>query len=251
MYRNALITGASSGIGRHLAVALAKQKTEVVLCARRAVELERVRDDIVALGGRAHICVMDVQKPEAARALILDLDDRLGGLDLIIANAGVGSAGTVRKMSWERMQLMCDVNFIGAIATISALVPRMVTRKKGHLVGVSSLAAFAPPLPGSAIYQATKVGFSAFLAGLRMEVERYGIKVTAVHPGFVKTEMTSENKKMPFVMEVEDAVAAIMKKLPSAPDRIDFPLPMVAVTSASRAIPASLKKIVSQRLRIG
>jgi short-subunit dehydrogenase len=252
MFKTALITGASSGIGRELALALAKQGTEVIIAARRAAELERVRDEVIAQGGRAHIAVLDVAQPREAVAHIQALDDRLGGIDLVIANAGVGVVGSAKRLTWDKIEAMCQVNFSGAIATLTALLPRMVTRRKGHLAGVSSLIAYAPAMPGSIVYQATKAGFSHFLDGLRIELTGSGVSVTAIHPGFVHTEMTAPNKHpMPFVVSAEDAAALIARKLLRAPAHIDFPLPMVAINKVSAMIPEALTSAVTRRLRMG
>lgn len=252
MFKNALITGASSGIGRSLALGLAKQGVEVVIAARREAELQSLRKEIEAAGGKAHVAVIDVAHPGAAVAEIQRLDDHLGGLDMVIANAGIGKVGSLKRVTWDKIEGMCQVNFTGAIATLTALIPRMVTRRRGHLVGVSSLIAHAPSAAGSIVYQATKVGFSAFLEGLRMEMTGTGIAVTAIHPGFVQTEMTAPNKHpMPFIISAQDATDLILRKLSHAPARIDFPLPMALITKASGLIPSALTNVVSSRLKIG
>lgn len=252
MFKNALITGASSGIGRSLALGLAKQGIEVVIAARRQPELQALRQEIEKAGGIAHVAVLDVARPREAVAEIQRFDDKLGGLDMVIANAGIGRVGSFKKATWDKIEAMCQVNFTGAIATLTALVPRMVTRRRGHLVGVSSLIAHAPHAPGSLVYQATKIGFSAFLDGLRFELAGTGVAVTAIHPGFVQTEMTAPNKHpMPFVMTVEQATERILRTLSHAPGRIDFPLPMTLLTKAAAMIPDSLTSAISARLKIG
>src|SRR5689334_23310439 len=142
-FRTALVTGASSGIGAALSRRLADRGTHVVLCARRAAELESLAEDIRATGRKATVRVVDVGDPDAAVAAIREIDDQVGGLDLVVANAGVGEKSR-KPPSWETARAMCHVNFTGAIATLTAVLPRMLERKRGHLVGVSSLAGLAP-----------------------------------------------------------------------------------------------------------
>jgi len=251
MFKNALVTGASSGIGRALALGLAKQGIEVVIAARREAELQTLHAEITQAGGHAHVAVLDVAKPQATIAKMQDLDDRLGGLDMVIANAGVGRVGSIKRATWDKIGGMCEINFTGAIATLTALLPRMASRRRGHLVGVSSLIAHAPHLPGSIVYQASKAGFSHFLEGLRLELQGSGVAVTAIHPGFVQTEMTRDNKNMPFVISTDEAIATILRKLPHAPAHIDFPFGMVALTKASSLIPDALAGLITGRLKIG
>lgn len=235
-FRTALVTGASSGIGAALSRRLAERGTHVVLCARRRDELESLAEDIRATGREASVRVVDVGDPDAAVAAIREIDDELGGLDLVVANAGVGEKSR-KPPSWETAKAMCHVNFTGAIATLTAILPRMIERKRGHLVGVSSLAGLAP-LPTSSVYCATKAGLTMFIDSIRLDLEGSGVGATAVHPGYVRTPLIEKNKfPMPFIVEVEDAAEIILSRLPSNPAHIDFPFPTAAVVRLAAAIP--------------
>jgi short-subunit dehydrogenase len=144
-YRTALVTGASSGIGQALAERLAANGTLVVLAARRADRLHAVATSIEADGGEARVEPMDVGDTTATVARIRALDAELGGFDLVIANAGVGMKHKgLPTYSWEAMAGTCHVNFCGAAATMTAVLPQMVERGKGHVVGISSIASFTP-----------------------------------------------------------------------------------------------------------
>src|SRR5262245_16262393 len=123
-YRTALITGASSGIGRSLACCLAKDGTEVVLCARRVGELQQAAEEIRSAGGKARVLEMDVTDSDRTVAAIRQADQELNGLDLIVANAGVGVVIDAKRMTWEQIRTAIRVNFEGAVATLMAVLPQ-------------------------------------------------------------------------------------------------------------------------------
>ena len=244
-YRIALVTGASSGIGQALAERLAADGTLVVLAARRAQLLHAVADSIEADGGHARVEAMDVAETTATVARIRALDAELGGFDLVIANAGVGMKHKgLPSYAWEAMAGACHVNFCGAAATLTAVLPQMVERGRGHVVGISSIASFTP-IPGRGGYCAPKAGLSMLLECLRLELAGTGVHATAVHPGFVRTAMTAKSKgALPFVMDPPAAAARIVQELPAAPATIDFPWQLA---TAAR-LGASLPRIVRDRV---
>jgi short-subunit dehydrogenase len=142
---------------------------------------------------------------ETAQAL-LDLDAACGGLDRVIANAGIGSGGkSLIEESWDEGKRVMMVDFMGAAATLLPLIPRMVARGHGHLVGISSLQADAP-LPRGVTYGAAKAGFSHLLKSADLELRAAGVDVTLIHPGFMRTPMTAKlAMKMPMALDVERA----------------------------------------------
>jgi short-subunit dehydrogenase len=251
-YKNALITGASSGIGRALAERLAADGVTVVLGARREALLRKVADDIVARGGRALVELLDVADTGGTVEAIRRIDSDVGGLDLVIANAGVGMSGrgAVPPYSWEAVAAPCHVNFCGAVATATAVMPRMVERRRGHVVGISSLAAYGP-LPARAGYSAPKAGLSMFLECLRMDVAPHGVHVTAVHPGFVRTAMTAGSRRpMPFMMDSGAAADLIVRALPKGPAIIDFPLPLAFAARLGGVLPRVLRDRLLARVAV-
>lgn len=220
----ALITGASRGIGRELARALVGENYRVYLAARSgealhalASELNAQRPDV------ARAVVMDVSQCEETVHLIRSLDDECGGFDLIVANAGVGASSTDSRIAWESMAAALHTNFCGAAATLTAVLPRMVERGRGHLVGISSLASYGA-LPLSSAYCSPKAGLSMLLDCLRMDVERTGVAVTEVKLGFVRTAaVQGVTHPLPQLMEPEEAAARIVRLLPRRPARIVRP----------------------------
>lgn len=244
-YRTALVTGASSGIGQALAERLAADGTLVVLAARRADRLHEVADGIEHDGGDARVEAMDVGDTTATVARIRALDAELGGFDLVIANAGVGmNHRGLPSYSWEAMAGACHVNFCGAAATLTAVLPQMVERQRGHVVGISSIASFTP-IPGRGGYCAPKAGLSMLLECLRLELAGTGVHATAVHPGFVRTAMTARSKgAMPFAMDTRDAAERIVTALPSAPATIDFPWQLATAAKVGAALPRLLRDVL-------
>jgi NAD(P)-dependent dehydrogenase (short-subunit alcohol dehydrogenase family) len=239
-YRCALVTGASSGIGRALALELAAHGVEVVACARRHPALDELVATITARGGKARAQVLDVADTVATVALLRRLDEELGGLDLIVANAGVGLVEGPPSLSWEALGPACHTNFTGAVATLTAVLPRMIERGRGHLVGISSLASFGA-LKDAAAYCAPKAGLSMFLDCLRLDLAPRGIAVTTVAPGFVRTPMIEgATHPMPQLVEPDRAARLIWRRLQHRPARIDFPQPLAFFTRLFGGLPRVL-----------
>ena len=234
--RTALVTGASSGIGAALARRLAADGVSVALVARRESALRGLADEIRAAGGTASVHAIDVSDPAATVAGVRAADDALGGLDLVVANAGVGKGIWGGKLTFEDCADVLAVNVAGATATLCAVLPRMVERRRGHLVGVSSIASVRG-IPKLAAYCASKAYLSTFLESLRVDLRRTGVRVTDVRPGYVRTAMTADNASMPFLVSAEDAAERIWKAIRGRRSVLTFPLPMAAGARVLKAMP--------------
>ena len=233
-----LITGASSGIGRALALEYARGGAKLALCARRAPELETLATEVNALGGRAMCIPLDVCDTDAVADAVARADRELGGLEMVIANAGRGSSRHSSRLTWQDVAAILDVNVRGAMATLVAAIPIFLAHRRGHLVGVSSLAG-RRALPMSAAYSASKSALSTFLESLRIDLAASGIRVTDVQPGFVATPMiASSAHPRPFCWPVDRAARHIARKLDSAPAVVAFPWPLVLATAVGRLLPA-------------
>jgi short-subunit dehydrogenase len=246
--RTALVTGASSGIGAALARRLATEGITVALTARREDALRTLAAEIEAAGGTASVHAVDVSDPEATVAAVQAADDALGGLDLVIANAGVGSARWSGKLTWADCADVLAVNVAGATATLCAVLPRMVERRRGHLVGVSSIAGVRG-LPKFAAYSASKAYLSTFLEALRADLRGTGVRVTDVRPGYVRTAMTTDNTGMPFLISAEDAAERIWKAIRGGRSVSTFPLPMAGGARIMAALPNPLFDRLMKRKR--
>lgn len=244
--QKALVTGASSGIGRGLSRRLARDGVHVVVSARRAAELEDLAREIEQSGGRATVLPLDVSDTARTAAAIRQIDDELGGLDLVIANAGTGGPQKLADLTWESIAPVLSVNFNGAIATLTAVLPRMLARRRGHLVAVSSLAAITA-LPTGAAYCGSKAGLSMFMDALRLDLRGTGVNATIVQPGSVRTPLTDKAKRPPpMMMECDAAVDLIVDRLRSAPAFIEFPLPMVATLRTIARMPLPVREAMTR-----
>jgi len=242
-----LLTGASSGIGAALAKELARRGDHVWLGARRADRLASLVDEIGAAGGTARAVAIDVSDHEACARAVVDLDGEIGGFDVVIANAGVGGRETsVWKTTPQDAREVIDTNLTGALATILPLLPRMRERGRGHVVGVSSLAADLTQ-PMAAVYGASKSALTFFLDSVAPELEAHGVAVTIVHPGFVKSEMTAKNGfPMPFIVETDAAARIIADAMAKRRPWLRFPLPLSMTMGIAGLLPRALRaKIVS------
>lgn len=247
--RTAVVTGASSGLGQALAARLAARGTHVVLAARRASLLEDLRASIERTGGKATVLELDVADTGAVVASLQRVDDELGGIDLVLANAGIGLNRDGKELAWEHVEPVLRVNVLGAFATLTALLPRMVARGQGHLVGVSSLAQYRG-LPTGAAYSASKAAVSTFLEGLRVDLHGTGVAVTDIRPGFVRTPILHESiRDQRYVMELEPAIDIVLAAIDEKQSVCAFPFPLAQVAAASRLLPNALYDRLIKRLQ--
>jgi len=247
--RSVFITGASSGLGHGLALWFARRGARVFAAARRVDRLQALAADSGRGPGSIEPVAVDVGDTAAIRKALLRADDAVqGGLDLVIANAGVGgNTNPRREETWALVERMLQVNVVGAAATLSALAPRMVERKRGHLVGMSSIAAWVVA-PRSGTYTATKAFLEVYCEGLRLDLRGTGVAVTSIHPGFVKSEMTAQNKApMPMLLETEDAVERMGRAILRRPARFAFPWAMAMAARTAQLLPEGLRARVIRR----
>ena len=243
--RTALITGASSGIGHGLAQWFAKRDVQVYAAARRLPELEQLAAQHPGLITPVQL---DVADTEATVAKVRELDEQCGGLDLVIANAGVGPLTDGKQLEWRDVAQIIDVNVAGAAATVSAALPLMVARGRGQVVGISSVAA-ARGLPKGAAYSASKAFLTTFLEGLRVDLGGTGVTVTTVSPGFIRTPSTQDaTHPMPFIVDLDRAVERIGRGIVRGKPAIRFPFPLVLSTGMLKFLPRPVYETIARRM---
>ncbi|MCI0572893.1 MAG: SDR family NAD(P)-dependent oxidoreductase [Myxococcaceae bacterium] len=238
-YRNVLITGASSGLGRGLAAWFAKRGATVYAAARRAEQLAQLAHEVEGGPGRVEPVTLDVADSTRTVEVVRELDRKCGGLDLVVANAGVGAYTSGRRMDWGAVERILKVNVEGAAATLCAALPSMVERRRGHLVGISSLAGLRG-VPRFAAYSASKAFLSTFLESLRLDLHGTGVNVTCLYPGYVKSEMTAQNTSMPFLLETEDAVERMGRAIERGEEVFLFPWQAATAMRLVRTLPRPL-----------
>jgi len=235
----ALITVAPSGIGRGLAFELARRGAAVGLLARRERVLQSVAMEIEAEGGRAISLPADVRDAEAMRSASGALHDRFGPVDLLVANAGIGATTYAVDLCEKAVADLINVNVIGVVNSVTAVIPQMVKRGSGHLVAISSLAAYRG-LPKSAAYCASKAATSALFEGLRIDLLGTGVDVTIIHPGFIKTPLTVDVKRTPYLMELDEAVPKILRAIEKRRKGYSFPWQLASIARACMLLPNPL-----------
>jgi clavulanate-9-aldehyde reducatase len=190
--RVAAITGASSGIGEATALALAREGAAVALGARRRERLDELAGKIEAAGGRALALEVDVTDESQARSFVETAKEQLGGLSILLNNAGLMLLGPVEGADTADWRRMVEVNLLGLLWCTHAALPLMREGGGGDIVNVSSVAGRRSDA-GAAVYNLTKWGVTAFSEALRQEALHAGIRVTCVEPGFVETELQGHN----------------------------------------------------------
>lgn len=232
-----VVTGASSGIGHALAVSLALQGARVGLIARRAPLLEELVETIRSQAGTAAFATADVSDRQHLLAATQRLRDVLGPIDLLIANAGVGTPTLLNPVNIADVEKMVQVNLLGTVYAVEAVLPEMLARRSGHLAAISSLAAFKG-LPGESGYCATKAAINVYMEGLRVQLREYQIPVTVACPGFVETPMTAINDfPMPFVMSAAKAAEHILWAIRKKKKMYRFPRRLSLITRLLGGMP--------------
>ncbi len=235
------LTGASSGIGEALAVEIAKQGAIVGLLARREELLKTLAEKCEAAGGTARYFPCDVTDAEAVQKAADALRDEFGRIDILIANAGIGGNNKeTRELQPDFVKQVIDINLMGAVNSVYAVLPQMLERASGQLVAISSLAGFRG-LPKSAAYSASKGGMTNLFESIRLDVQDRGVSVTIIQPGFIKTPLTSGRKnKMPFLMELADAVPMFLKAIEKKKKFAAFQWQLATFVRLGRIFPAWL-----------
>ena len=180
----ALITGASSGIGKAFAQYYATAGFDLVLVGRDVEQLNSVREEVIAAGASCQICITDLSESDGV-ASVLELCPRP---DVVVANAGVTVAGRVGTREWAQLEQMSYLLGVGVAQLLEGLVPTMTERGSGDILIVSSIASLIT-MPNSAMYAASKSFVTAYGRSLAAETERFGIRVCVLCPGYVHTNL--------------------------------------------------------------
>jgi short-subunit dehydrogenase len=224
-----LVTGASSGIGRSLALRFAREGARVALVARREDALHEVASEIHAAGGDALVLPCDVADRGQVESCTASALDSFGGIDALVNNAGYGHHRTFLEWDLADMERLMRVNYFGTLYFTKALLPQMVERERGWLVFMSSVAGKIAP-PEEAAYAASKFAVEGLAAALSIEVEDAGIQVLVVRPAVIRTPFFDAQalSRMPPVskrqfVEPEKLVDAIMSSLSRGKRELTFP----------------------------
>jgi short-subunit dehydrogenase len=238
--RVVVVTGASSGIGADLAVYLSGLGARPVLVARRADLLQAVAKACEDAGAKPLVLPADVASRGDMEHVRDTVVSTCGGADIVIANAGVGGLNPAHKFDLDIHRRTVEVNVLGMANTLVPFIPHMIQRGSGHLVGISSLAAFRG-LPAAASYSSTKAAQGIFLESLRVDLKPRGIAVTSIHPGFVVSPMTDHHDfAMPFRIPVRESSRLIARAIARRKPVYLYPWQMRLLTWFNRKLPPFL-----------
>jgi len=240
-----MITGASSGLGRGMALEIAARGGHLGLLARREDLLKEIVEQ--TRGVKAVFATADVRDAKAVREAADRFREELGPIDILIANAGIGTADHVVNLTPEHAANVIGINVLGAVNSVAAVLPEMVERKQGRLVAISSLAAYRG-LAKSAAYCASKAALSAYFESLRIDLRHTGVGVTTIHPGFIKTDLTAgRHSKMPYLMDLEHGVRKIVNAIEKEKKTYAFPWQLATIVRAGMVMPVAMYDWIAAR----
>lgn len=252
MFPTVIITGASTGIGRTLSLIMAREGYHLGLTARRPKLLEELKTEIVNKYPQAKIFYIpcDVTNEQECRGAIQKLSSQLGRLDVFVANAGIGFPTPAWRKNWEDIKQILMTNTIGCIASLETAKEIMLDQKSGHLVGISSVAAYRG-LPETSAYCTSKAALTTYLESIRVDLKPYNINVTSIHPGYIDTPMTKKNKYyMPLLLSSEVGTEKIFRAIKKKKKRYILPWPLKFAVWIMEFMPNALfDKLISLRSR--
>ena len=246
--KTVLLTGASSGMGRDLAVLFASYGARMVLVARRTEMLETLAEECRAAGGEAVSRAADVTDRERMAEIAQEALDRFGFVDIAIANAGVGGLNPADHFSLEINERTMAINFLGTANTLAPFIAPMIAAGRGQLVGISSLAAFRG-LPRAASYSSSKAAQTRLLESWRVDLKPHGVSVSCIHPGFIVSPMTDHTDfKMPFMVPTRRSSILIARAIQRRRSVYLYPWQMRILTTLNRLLPNFLYDWLIPRL---
>ncbi|GAA6184121.1 MULTISPECIES: SDR family oxidoreductase [Alteromonadaceae] len=213
--KNILITGASSGLGKGMAIEFAKMNRNLALCARRIERLEALKQELLSINPNITVSIksLDVDNHEQVFEVFNEFHQELGQLDRVIVNAGMGKGAAIGTGYFHANKQTAITNFVSALAQCEAAMAIFRQQNSGHLVTISSISAIRGARRAMNVYAATKAGLSSLTEGIRIDVLDTPIKVSTVHPGFIKSEINEKVKKVPFIVDTETGCKAIIKEI--------------------------------------
>ncbi len=219
----AWVTGASSGIGRDLALALCRDGWNVAVTARSVDDLEALAAEAAPLPGAIHPFAGDVTDRAVMVGVVETIERDAGPIALAVLNAGIYLPTEVPELDADVFERSFAVNVMGTVYGLEPLIPRMIARARGHIAIVSSVTGYGG-LPTSAAYGATKAALINLAEAMKIELDRHKVRVSVINPGFVETPAQDDNDfPKPFMISSEEAAQRIVKGLKGQAFEITFP----------------------------
>ena len=228
--KNILITGASSGLGKGMALEFAKEGCNLALCARRVENLEELKKTILEINPNCHVFLksLDVTITEDVFTVFKAFNEdfkRIGeNLDRVIVNAGIGKGASLGKGFAKANMQTAITNFCGALSQFEAALEIFREQNHGHLVAISSISAFRGYSRALTVYAATKAGLASLAEGARVDLLKKPIKVSTIFPGYIQSEMTdSVEKKPPFIIDLDRGSKLLVRAINKEKDKAYVP----------------------------
>lgn len=235
-WKTVWITGASSGVGLELARQLKGDADHIAISARSKMKLQKAASKSRAITPYP----LDVTDASAVTATVKKIEKTSGPIDLAILSAGVWHIMDADRIDLDKVSQALDVNYMGVVNCIDALLPGMIKHGRGHIAIIASVAGYRG-LPHAMAYGPTKAALINLAETLHVELAPHGILVSVVNPGFIDTPMTEENEfPMPGIIPVEEAAAKILKGLKAGKFEIIFPRGFVYMMKSLRRMPNAL-----------
>ena len=232
-WKTAWVTGASTGIGREIALQLKAAGVKVAASARSPEKLSSLGDGILAVP-------LDVTDAEACRKAADRVESELGSIDLVVLGAGTYSPVALDDIDPKLFAHTMDTNYMGVVNCLAAVSPRMLARGSGHISWIASVAGFVG-LPKAAAYGPTKAALINLAESLAPEMKLRGVLISVINPGFVATPLTAQNDfEMPFLMQPDEAARRTIEGLAAGRFEIAYPRRFVAILRALKALPYPL-----------
>ena len=213
--RNILITGASSGLGKGMAIEFAKQGCNLALCARRFENLESLRNELLEINANIQVFIrsLDVNDHDAVFDMFNDFKEDMGQVDRVIVNAGMGKGASIGTGYFHANKQTAITNFVSALAQCEAAMAIFRAQNSGHLVTISSISAVRGFRRAMTVYAATKAGLTSMTEGIRMDVMHTPINVSCIHPGFIRSEINEKVEKVSFIVDTDVGCRALVKAI--------------------------------------
>ena len=213
--QNILITGASSGLGKEMAIQFARMGRNLAICARRMERLEELKKELLEINPDITVAIrsLDVDNHEQVFEVFKAFHQDLGGLDRIIVNAGMGKGASVGTGYFYANKQTAVTNFVSALAQCEAALEIFREQNHGHLVTISSISATRGYRRAMTVYAATKAALSSLSEGMRIDLLGTPIKVTTIHPGFIRSEINEKVKTVPFIVDTDVGVSAMVNAI--------------------------------------
>lgn len=213
--KNILISGASSGLGREMARQFAAKGRNLALCARRIENLQELQQELQSTYPAITVSIkaLDVNDHAQVFSVFREFNTELGQLDRIIVNAGMGKGASVGTGYFEANKQTATTNFVSALAQCEAALEIFRQQNHGHLVTISSFSAIRGFRRALTVYAASKAALTSLSEGMRVDLLGTPIKVTTLHPGFIRSEINEKVKKVPFMVDTQTGCRAMLKAI--------------------------------------